>query len=171
MVSTDTSGLEAPRGQTHSSDTSLDFLPQESAMAGLIRNYDWAATPLGHPSQWSPTLRMIVRFVLAAVPDDAAPRGIGGVLGTVHENTEKVIAERRVRLMSELSTGTADAKTDEQACAQAITILATHPKDVPFALIYLRSATRACSIVTDAGVELIRAEFGAFFYNSRGEGP
>ena len=65
MVSTDTSGLEASRDQTNSSDTSLDFLPQESAMAGLIRNYDWAATPLGHPSQWSPTLRMIVRFVLA----------------------------------------------------------------------------------------------------------
>ena len=30
------------------------------------------------------------------VPDETAPRGIGGVLATVHEITEKVVGERRV---------------------------------------------------------------------------
>ncbi len=151
------------------------------------REYDWAATPLGHPSQWSPALRMMVRFLLAnrfpillwwgpdyiqiyndayapilgtkhpqqamgkpfrecwhevydivgplvdtpfnggpatwmedlelivrrhgfpeeshftiaysAVPDETAPRGIGGAIATVHEITEKVIAERRVKIL------------------------------------------------------------------------
>ena len=33
------------------------------------------------------------------VPDESAPRGIGGVLATVHEITEKVIGERRVGML------------------------------------------------------------------------
>lgn len=36
------------------------------------------------------------------VPDETAPRGIGGVLGTVHEITEKVIGERRVTILRDL---------------------------------------------------------------------
>jgi GAF domain-containing protein len=71
------------------------------------------------------------------VPDDSAPRGIGGVLATVHEITEKVVGERRVGVLSELSARVAEAKTEEQACAMAAQILARHPKDTPFALIYL----------------------------------
>ena len=42
------------------------------------------------PSRYSP------------VPDETAPRGIGGVLATVHEITEKVIGERRVGILREL---------------------------------------------------------------------
>ena len=43
----------------------FDFLPDEGEAARLIREYDWSATPLGHPSQWSASLRMVVRFMLA----------------------------------------------------------------------------------------------------------
>ena len=206
-------------------DTGLDFLTDEGEAARLIREYDWASTPIGHPSQWSPALRMMVRFVLAnrfpmllwwgpdyiqmyndyyapilgtkhphqamgkpfrecwhevydilgplvdtpfnggpatwmedlelivrrhgfaeeshftiaysAVPDETAPRGIGGAIATVHEITEKVIAERRVKILSELGARVAEAKSDHQACVQAIDILSQHPKDVPFALLYL----------------------------------
>ena len=221
--------------------TALDFLPQDGEVARLIRQYDWSATPLGPPSQWSASLRMVVRFMLAnrfphllwwgpdyvqiyndhyipilgskhpqqalgkpfrecwhevyhilgplvdtpfnggpatwmedielivrrngfpeeshfmiaysAVPDDTAPRGIGGVLGTVHEITEKVIAERRVKILSELSARVAGAKTDVAACERAIEILAQYAKDVPFALLYLvDEAKRELRLVSTTGV-------------------
>ena len=36
------------------------------------------------------------------VPDEDAPRGIGGVLATVHEITEKMVGERRITLLRDL---------------------------------------------------------------------
>ncbi|HEX6012953.1 MAG TPA: ATP-binding protein [Geminicoccaceae bacterium] len=71
------------------------------------------------------------------VPDDTVPSGIGGVLGTVHEITEKVIGERRVLALRDLAGGAAEAKTAEEACVAAAAILSAHPRDIPFALIYL----------------------------------
>ena len=71
------------------------------------------------------------------VPDDDAPRGIGGVLGTVHEITEKVVGERRVAVLRDLGTHAAEAKTAEEACVTAARTLSAHDKDAPFALIYL----------------------------------
>lgn len=222
-------------------DSGLDFLPDEGEVARLIREYDWASTPLGHPSRWSPSLRMVVRFMLAnrfphllwwgpdyiqvyndhyspvlgtkhphqamgkplrecwheiyevlaplvdtpfnggpatwnedielilrrhgfseeshftiaysPVPDDTAPRGIGGVLATVHEITEKVITERRVKLLSELGAGSAEVKTDEQACVQATNVLSHHSKDVPFALLYLiDEVKRTLRLVSTCGM-------------------
>ena len=71
------------------------------------------------------------------VPDGSAPNGIGGVLATVHEITEKVIGERRVRVLRDLGTRAAEAKTAEEACLRAATTLAQSPKDIPFVLLYL----------------------------------
>ncbi len=74
------------------------------------------------------------------VPDDAAPNGIGGVLATMHEITEKVIGERRVRVLRDLGTRAAEANTAEEACSRAATTLAQFPKDIPFVLLYLTDA-------------------------------
>jgi signal transduction histidine kinase/DNA-binding response OmpR family regulator len=71
------------------------------------------------------------------VPDETAPRGIGGVLATVHEITEKVLAERRVVILRDLGARAADAKTAEEACRAAAAVIANHGKDLPFALLYL----------------------------------
>ncbi len=76
------------------------------------------------------------------VPDDSAPRGIGGVAATVHEITEKVVGERRGRLLRELGARSTEAKTAEDACSIAAGILAGHPEDVPFALLYLIDSDR-----------------------------
>ncbi|HEY0963721.1 MAG TPA: ATP-binding protein [Pseudomonadales bacterium] len=198
-------------------------------MADLISRHDWAATPLGPLENWSPALRMIVRFMLAnrfpmllcwgpqyiqlyndhyipilgakhqmgalgapyaecwrevyavlqplidtpfhggpstwtedleiiahrhgypeeahftvaysAVPDESAPRGIGGVLATVHETTGKVIPERRVKLLGDLGAAIAGTTNEEQICTQTMATLAQDPKDVPFALVYLFDET------------------------------
>lgn len=70
------------------------------------------------------------------VPDETAPGGIGGVLATVHEISEKVVGERRTRLLRDL--GAVDtAETAEEACVRAAGILAGYPQDIPFALLYL----------------------------------
>jgi PAS domain S-box-containing protein len=71
------------------------------------------------------------------VPDDTAPRGIGGVLATVHEITEKVIGERRGVILRDLGARAGEAKTAEEACAIAAKALAKHGQDLPFALLYL----------------------------------
>ena len=193
-------------------------------MGALIRSMNWAKTPLGPIESWSPSLRMMIRFLLAnrfplllwwgpryvsiyndpycpvlgtkhpwalglpvsecwseiwhilqplidtpfnggpatwnddifleinrygfveethftiaysPVPDDTVPGGIGGVLATVHEITEKVVSERRVVALRDLGARVGDAKTAEEACAIAAQTLAGHARDVPFVLLYL----------------------------------
>src|SRR5262245_13021279 len=69
------------------------------------------------------------------VPDETAPRGIGGVLATVHEITEKVIGERRVVALRDLGARVGEAKTAEEACRLAAETLAAHDKDMPFVLL------------------------------------
>lgn len=71
------------------------------------------------------------------VPDDTAPRGIGGVLAMGHEITEKIVGERRVEALRDLAARTAEARTAEVACAIAAETLANYARDVPFALLYL----------------------------------
>jgi hypothetical protein len=84
------------------------------------------------------------------VPDETVPSGIGGVLATVHEISEKVVGERRVRLLRDLGAEALEAKTAEEACAVAAETLAKYPKDIPFALLYLiDSDTRTGAVSGD----------------------
>jgi PAS domain S-box-containing protein len=102
----------------------------------------------GGPATWMEDIELEIQrsnfaeethFTVAysPVPDETAPRGIGGVLATVHEITGKVIGERRVGILRDLGTRAAEAKTAEEACATAAAVLENHAKDVPFALLYL----------------------------------
>jgi signal transduction histidine kinase/DNA-binding response OmpR family regulator len=74
------------------------------------------------------------------VPDDTAPRGIGGVLATVHETTEKVVGERRIAVLRDLGARTGAGRTAEEACSLGASALQAHAKDIPFALFYLLDA-------------------------------
>ncbi len=71
------------------------------------------------------------------VPDETVPSGIGGVLATVHEITDKVIGERRVHALRELGAHSAEPKSAEEACLNVGKTLSSFPKDVPFLLLYL----------------------------------
>lgn len=194
-------------------------------MGERIRAFDWGKTPIGPIETWSPSLKMMVRFLLAnrfplllwwgpqfvqiyndpyrpilgakhpspglgrplsecwseiwdvlrplvetpfnggpatwmedillevnrhgfteeshftvaysPVPDETVPSGIGGVLATVHEITEKVIGERRGVALRDLGARLSEAKSAKQACEIAAQVLAAHDKDVPFVLFYL----------------------------------
>ena len=71
------------------------------------------------------------------VPDESAPRKIGGVIATVHETTEKIVGERRIAALRDLGARTGEGKTAEEACRIAAQALRGHDRDIPFALVYL----------------------------------
>jgi PAS domain S-box-containing protein len=227
-------------------DSTHAWLQGGGEMGGLIRSKDWSETPIGPIESWSPTLRMMVPFLLAnrfpmllwwgpeyisiyndpyrpvlgnkhpwalgqpvhqcwseiwhvlrplidtpfnggpatwnedieleinrhgfveethftiaysSVPDETAPGGIGGVLATVHEITEKVVGERRIVALRDLGARVGDSKTVEEACEVAAGTLSEHEKDIPFALLYLidgdrRHARLAGAAGIDAGSEI-----------------
>ncbi|HSD75540.1 MAG TPA: ATP-binding protein [Steroidobacteraceae bacterium] len=88
------------------------------------------------------------------VPDETAPRGIGGVIATVHEITPKVVGERRVAILRDLGASAPDAKTAEEACAIAAQTLARHTLDVPFILLYLMEPDGSARLAGAAGLEV-----------------
>lgn len=107
----------------------------------------------GGPATWHDDLQLEVHrhgfteethFTIAysPVPDETVKSGIGGVLATVHEITGKVVGDRRVVVLRDLTARSGDAKTTEEACALAAATLAAHAKDVPFALLYLIARDR-----------------------------
>jgi len=73
-------------------------------------------------------------FTYSPVRNEAGQ--VGGVLCAVLETTEKVIEERRLRLLNALANATI-AKTKAEACAIVAKELTQAPNDVPFALLYL----------------------------------
>jgi PAS domain S-box-containing protein len=105
----------------------------------------------GGPATWMDDILLEVRrhgfteethFTIAysPVPDETAPRGIGGVLATVHEITEKIVGERRITVLRDLGACAGEARTPESACVIAARALVPHTKDIPFALLYLLDA-------------------------------
>ncbi len=75
-------------------------------------------------------------FSYSPIPDEQG--GIGGMLCVVTEDTERTIADRRLRTLRALAVRTADeAKSAEEACQAAARTLAENPQDLPFVLIYL----------------------------------
>ncbi|HTT82048.1 MAG TPA: ATP-binding protein, partial [Rhizomicrobium sp.] len=222
---------------------SMNILAGGGEMGERIRALDWSRTPIGPIEEWSPTLRIMVSFMLAnrfplllwwgpdyisiyndayrpvlgakqswalgtpvrecwseiwdilkplidapfhggpatwiedlaleinrhgfleethftvaysPVPDESAPGGIGGVLATVHEITEKIIGERRIIALRDLGAHSAEARTAEEACAIAIAALGSHARDVPFAALYLfddrqQTARLACGVGIEPG--------------------
>jgi PAS domain S-box-containing protein len=95
------------------------------------------------------------------VPDETSPNGIGGVLATVHETTEKVVGERRITILRDLGVRSAEAKSVEEACMMATGTLARHPKDIPFALLY---------VIADDG-KTVRLQASCGFPNDSATGP
>src|ERR1700691_650944 len=106
----------------------------------------------GGPATWSEDIELQINragfieethFTVAysPVPDDAAPGGIGGVLATVHEITEKVVGQRRITVLRDLGARPAEARTAEEACVISAAMLRPHIKDIPFALLYVVDAS------------------------------
>ena len=120
----------------------------------------------GGPATWMEDIELVINrrgfmeethFTVAysPVPDETVPNGIGGVLATVHEITEKVVGERRIAALRELGLGSAEGQSPDEACANAARILARHSKDIPFALLYLLdSKGRSSKLAGTTGMEI-----------------
>ena len=124
-------------------------------------------TPFGGgPATWMEDLQLeYVRYgyleethftaAYSPVPDQSVPGGIGGVLLTVNEITERVIGERWGLVLRNLGSRCGEAKTAEEACAIAAGSMALDPKDIPFALIYLLDADqKRARLAGAAGMEM-----------------
>jgi signal transduction histidine kinase len=86
------------------------------------------------------------------VPDPTAPRGIGGVLATVVEITDKIVGERRIAVLRDLGVRAGEGRTADEACALAALALRGHDKDIPFALIYLLDEEGQAYLAAATGV-------------------
>src|SRR5262249_55570133 len=110
----------------------------------------------GGPATWNEDIALEIKrhdfveethFTIAysPVPDESVTSGIGGVLATVHEISDKVVAERRIVALRDLGARVGDAKTAEEACAIAARTLEKHDKVVPFLLLYATAPDGACA--------------------------
>ena len=62
---------------------------------------------------------------------------VGGIFCIVTETTGRVLGERRLKALRELSSRTAGMKTAEAACEVAASVAAENVSDLPFTLFYL----------------------------------
>ncbi len=88
-------------------------------------------------------------FSFSPIRDEAGR--VGGLFHPVIEMTAKMQGERRTHALRDVASRTANSTTVDEACALAAHAMASHDRDVPFALIYLfdahdKSARLAASI-------------------------
>lgn len=76
--------------------------------------------------------------------------GVGGVLVTCVETTERILGERRLRTLRELASETGHARTPEDVCSIAADVLARNPRDLPFALLYRVDEERTTAVLAGA---------------------
>src|SRR6185437_782600 len=74
-------------------------------------------------------------FSYSPVYDD--DNRIAGMLCVVTEVTERVIGERRLRVLRDLAARVTGVESIETSCQRAIGVLAQYPADVPVAALYL----------------------------------
>ena len=107
-------------------------------------------------------------FSYSPIYDDGSR--IAGMLCVVTEVTERVIGERRLRVLRDLAASPR-AEATEEACRRLINVLADNPLDVSFAALYLLDpAHERVSLVHYCG-ELPSEFRPAQIYLGSGEGP
>lgn len=77
-------------------------------------------------------------FSYSPLPDDEG--NVGGLFCAVTEETQRVIGERRLRLLREIAGAMSESRTPSHVCESAAHCLANARRDLPFTLIYLLDA-------------------------------
>ncbi len=77
-------------------------------------------------------------FSLSPIRDESG--GIGGLFHPVTETTASMLAERRARLLRDLNARLGEARTTAEVYARTLETFAQSPFDLPFALLYERTA-------------------------------
>jgi PAS domain S-box-containing protein len=87
-------------------------------------------------------------FSYSPIPDDDG--SAGGIICANTDDTRRVIGERQLALLRELAAGTANVQTRQEACVGARQALASNPRDVPFALIFIPSTEEKGLVLAEA---------------------
>jgi signal transduction histidine kinase/DNA-binding response OmpR family regulator len=74
-------------------------------------------------------------FSYSPIPDDDGRPG--GIICANTDDTKRVIGERQLALLRDLSTATADTRSWRDVCENAAAAFGSNPHDLPFALIYM----------------------------------
>jgi len=74
-------------------------------------------------------------FTYSPIRDESG--GVGGVFCAVIETTDRVIGERRLRLLKDLAAATLHSSDAEEACRRAAHVIGHSPQDLSWAAIYL----------------------------------
>ena len=70
----------------------------------------------------------------------------GDVAGALHpavETTDRVLAERRLRLLRDLATSAGQSTHVQEACDRAVAVLGEHAEDIPLSAVYLVEQVRS----------------------------
>ena len=89
-------------------------------------------------------------FSYSPVPNDQG--GTGGILCANTDDTQRIIGERQILLLRELAARTADARSLGDTLRLAAEALATNPRDLPFAAIYLGGDGSTLELAATAGI-------------------
>src|SRR5262249_58057093 len=90
-------------------------------------------------------------FTYSHSPLKDAKGAVAGVVSTVIETTPRVLSERRMRVLRDLSNATINAankgRTVEETCRELIDLLGTDNPDVPFAVQYLTTESGPAELI------------------------
>ena len=87
-------------------------------------------------------------FSYSPIPADDGT--VGGIFCANSDDTQRVIGERQLTLLRELAATTADARTWQQACERSARALATDPRDLPFAMLYILEPDGRTAVLADS---------------------
>ncbi|MGA2188281.1 MAG: response regulator [Steroidobacteraceae bacterium] len=90
-------------------------------------------------------------FSYSPIPDDDGRPG--GIICANTDDTTRVIGERQLGLLRDLSAATADARAWRDVCRNAAAAFGSNPHDLPFAMIYMAEpGGRSLSLVGCSGI-------------------
>ena len=82
---------------------------------------------------------------------------VGGVFCIVSETTGRVLSERRLNTLRELSARTEIARSIGEVCRGALDAMATNPGDLPYALFYALESETAARLIGSYGATPVQA--------------
>lgn len=74
-------------------------------------------------------------FSYSPVPNDHG--GTGGIICANSDDTERVLAERQLNVLRDVAATASEARAWRDACERAMAALASDPRDIVFALLYM----------------------------------
>jgi PAS domain-containing protein len=90
-------------------------------------------------------------FSYSPIYDDRG--AVGGIFGVVTDETSRIVGERRLKLLRDVSVRIAQTNEPEQICEVAASCISDDAQDLPFALIYLMEGDGSeARLVARAGI-------------------